>query len=433
MYTYAGVVLAVLAVVFGVARYLRLSTELSLLCAALAGFIVHGITHGVGSPRYIVDGAFTYLDICLIFITATLFMNLFKESGGVTYVIRAIIKQFHDHRVLCLFFLTFVLLVPGALTGAGAVTCLVVGGLVGKVLTYMGVSKVRATAAVFVCAACSAAAPPINLWAMMAAAGANMPYVGYSQPLGLITVLGALFTMFYLGWKGHPPELEQIMEELPEPPEGMNIWKVLAPFVVFFGLLLATRVWPFTLPTFGLPLIFIASAFTTFILSPKWLPLISITRKSLKDLLPLVGVMIVVGILVEVMALTGARGLLSLGVVLMPLTALFALLWLIIPFAEGLIQYAAAPLLGIPLLFLFNMEGMNAVIALSGIATMLPIGDMLPPTTVVGRTAVMVTEYEGPYYRGFLVQTLVPAAFVLGLGTMYLVFSNELSFLVGGI
>ncbi len=173
MYAYSGMILAVLAVVFGVARYFRISTELSLLLAAFAGALVHGITHGVGSPRYIVDGAFTYLDICLIFMSATLFMNLLKRSGGVAYIIRAIIRNFHDRRALCLFFLAFVMLIPGALTGAGAVTCLIVGGLVGTVLTYMGVSQVRATAIVFVCAACSAAAPPINLWAMMAAAGAN--------------------------------------------------------------------------------------------------------------------------------------------------------------------------------------------------------------------------------------------------------------------
>ena len=44
----------------------------------------------------------------------------------------------------------------------------------------------------------SAAAPPINLWAMMAAAGANMPYVGFGAPLAILSVVGAVFSMFWL-------------------------------------------------------------------------------------------------------------------------------------------------------------------------------------------------------------------------------------------
>ena len=88
------------------------------------------------------------------------------------------------------------------LTGAGAATVLTVGTLVGTVLIYMGISETKTAAIIFLCASMSAAAPPINLWAMMAAAGANMPYVGFMQPLFVITITGALFTMFFLGAKG---------------------------------------------------------------------------------------------------------------------------------------------------------------------------------------------------------------------------------------
>jgi len=73
------------------------------------------------------------------------------------------------------------------------------------------------------------------------------------------------------------------------------------------------------------------------------------------------------------MALSGARGLISLGVVTLPLTVLFATLWLILPWSEGLVQYAAAPLLGIPLILLFNMKGLNPIIALSAMAVMWPL------------------------------------------------------------
>lgn len=429
MYAHAGIVLGVMAGVFAIARWLKVTTELSMLLAALAGGIAHGVWI---SPRHIVDGAFTYFDVTLIFITATFFMNLLKHAGGVNYIIRAIIRRFHRHRALALLFLALVLLIPGALTGAGSVTVLVMGALVATVLTYMGISKDRVAAIIFLCAAMSAAAPPINLWAMMAAAGSNMPYVGFFVPLGIIAVLGSIFSMFFLGWKGTPVELDKVMAELPEPTAGMTGWKVVLPFVILLGLILAGRIWPWTMPTLGLPLMFIIAAIVTVIISPKRLPIFTIARETVEGLLPLIGVMVVVGVLVQIMALSGARGLISLGVVTLPLPVIFASLWLILPFSEGLVQYAAAPLLGVPLILLFNMKGINPIIALSGMAVMFPIGDMLPPTTVVGRAATITVGFKGSYYGQFVRRCLVPAAFVLILGTLYIIFGNELSFLVAG-
>ncbi len=75
------------------------------------------------------------------------------------------------------------------------------------------------------------------------------------------------------------------------------------------------------------------------------------------------------------------------------------------------------------------MKGINPVVALSAMAVMWPIGDMLPPTLVVGRAAVMVTSYEGPYYRGFVKATIVPVLFIMALSTLVVIFSNQLKFL----
>ncbi|RXG64252.1 C4-dicarboxylate ABC transporter, partial [Candidatus Atribacteria bacterium 1244-E10-H5-B2] len=426
MFTHAGMILVVMAVAFAVARWLKLTIELSMFAAAIAG----ALAHGAGIPvRHIVDGAFTYYDVCLIFITATFFMNLLKEAGGVTYIIRSIITTFHKQRFVCLLLLTLVLLVPGALTGSGAVTVLIMGTMVGSVLTYMGISETRTAAIIFLCAAMSAAAPPINLWAMMAAAGSNMPYVGFMQPLLIITVSGALLSMFILGWKGKAVDLEKALKELPKPPEKMNFLRVIIPFLVFFVLVLAGRIWPFQMPILGLPLMFLISALAVFAISPKKLPVLEIASNTIRQLIPLVGIMIVVGILIQIMALSGARGLISLGVVTLPLTVLFATLWLILPWSEGLVQYAAAPLLGIPLILLFNMKGLNPIIALSAMAVMWPLGDCLPPTAVVGRATVIELKYKGSYYGEFVKTCLVPMLIILFICTLFIIFSKQLSFL----
>ena len=163
-------ILAIMVVAYIVAKSLRISTELSMFFAAIAG----GLAGGFGIPaRHIVEGAFTYFDIILIFVTATLFMNLLKESGGVAYVIRSIIRRFHRSKVMLYILITFILLIPGALTGAGSVTVLITGGMIAVVLSTMGLSKPRAAAIIFILAGLSAAAPPVSLWAMLTAAGVN--------------------------------------------------------------------------------------------------------------------------------------------------------------------------------------------------------------------------------------------------------------------
>ena len=111
--------------------------------------------------------------------------------------------------------LTLLLLLPGALTGAGSVTVLITGGMVAVVLHYMGITPTRTAVIVFTIAGLSAAAPPVSLWAMMTAAGVNMPYVGFFLPLLIPCVVAALLTIFLLGWKGTQTDLERALAELP--------------------------------------------------------------------------------------------------------------------------------------------------------------------------------------------------------------------------
>ncbi|MGE5508606.1 MAG: hypothetical protein ACM3RP_09035 [Chitinophagales bacterium] len=429
MFAHAGLILALTVVAFAVAKALKWSTELAMLLAAVVGAVAHGVWF---PARHVVEGAFTYFDVVLIFLTAALFMNLFKESGGVAYIVRGILTRFHKNRFLLLVLLTFILLIPGALTGAGSVTVLILGAPIGTVLSYLGIPKARVAGIIFLCAAMGAAAPPVNLWAMMTAAGANMPYVGFTLPLAVISITGALFSMFFLGWRGKAVAVDQALRELPEPPAGMSGWRVALPFAVFLAVVVAGRVWPFQMPVVGLPLAFLLSAATTVLVSPVRLRVLEISHQTVEALLPLVGTLTVVGILVQSMALTGARGLISLSVVTLPLAAILTTLFLVLPLSEGVLQYGAAPLLGVPLILLFNMKGINTIIALAGMATIWPLGDSLPPTALVGRAVAMTVGYDGPYYRGFLKTILVPSLVIAALGTLYVIYSKSLAFLVWG-
>jgi CitMHS family citrate-Mg2+:H+ or citrate-Ca2+:H+ symporter len=427
MFTYAEIVLGVMVAVYVAAKAFRLSTELAMFVAALGGSLAGGF--GL-PPRHIAEGAITYLDINLIFITATLFMNILKESGGVAFAVRGILTRFHGSRVLLGVLLTVLLLLPGALTGAGSVTVLITGGMVAVVLKTMGVSGVRTAAIVFIIAGLSAAAPPVSLWAMMTAAGVNMPYVGFFWPLLLPCVFLSLLTMFLLVGRGEKVDLVRALADLPEPPAGMGWGKVFTPFLVFGALIFIGRQWPHSTPVIGMPLMFACSAATAFALSPVRLDLLRISRETVHQLLPLVGTLTCVGVLVQIMTLTGVRGLLAVTAVTLPVAVVFATLFLVLPASEAVLMWGAAPVIGVPLVLLFNNIGLDPIVALAGMSVIWPLGDALPPTAIIGRLTVDVVGYERRY-GNFLKACIVPGIVIAVVGTLMVVYSSRLSFLTG--
>ena len=428
-----GIILVIMVTAYALAKANKLSVELSMLAAALAGGVAGAFTRTppLGQlARHLIEGSFTYLDVILVFSTATIFMALVNESGGVNYVVRATIKYFYNIRILALLFLMIIILIPGALTGAGSVSLLVVGAPTALALSYLGIPKRRVAAIVFIVAGLSAAAPPVNIWAMITCAGTAIPYVGFELPLGIPVLILGTFTVLTLGWKKEGAmDRETVLKEMPEVPAKMSWWRVLLPFLVFFGLVLAYRIWPFDVPILGLPLQFSAAALVAWLLSPKRINILKISRDTMKRLLPLLATMVVVGMLQQIMTVTGVRGMLSFAVISTPLTLLFISLAIVIPVSEGVLTYGAAAILGIPLIWFFDSIGLHATVALSGLSLLWPLGDGLPPTALIGRLSVMVSEYKGSYWS-FLKSTWLPWIVITVVGILMVVFSAKLDFLV---
>jgi len=96
--------------------------------------------------------------------------------------------------------LGLLMLIPGALTGAGVVSGARRRRVGGRRTAPDGLAEDRVAAFVFMLGILSAVAPPINVWAMLMAAGANMPYVGFDLVLLAPVLVIAAFTVIYLGW-----------------------------------------------------------------------------------------------------------------------------------------------------------------------------------------------------------------------------------------
>ncbi len=428
-----GIIFLVMAVAYALAQWRKLSVEFCMLSAALAGGLAGAFFQAppIGQlARHIVEGSFTYLDVILVFTTATIFMTIVSESGGVNYVVRGIIRHFYNLRFIVLFLLMFIVLIPGALTGAGSVSILTVGAPVALALGYLGVSKRRAAAILFITAGLSAAAPPVNIWAMIVSAGTAIPYVGFELPLGIPVLLLGTFTVLVLGWKRETTNaLEDVLKEMPEVPVKMTWWRVLLPFLTFFGLVIAYRIWPFDIPILGLPLEFTLAAVVAYLVSPKKIKILELSRDTVKRLLPLLATMAIVGSLQQVMTATGVRGLLSYFVISIPLVILFILLIFIIPVSEGVLTYGAAAIFGIPLIWYLDSIGLHATVCIAGLSLLWPLGDGLPPTALIGRLSVMVTGYKESYWS-FLKATWLPWLVITIVGILMVIYSAKLEFLV---
>lgn len=425
------IILAVMVAAYIAAKAAKLSVEVGMFAAALAGGLAGAV---LKTPplrelgRHLVEGSITYIDVMLVFFTATFFMTIVDASGGVVYAVRATLRVFGRWRVPALLALMIIVLIPGALTGAGSVSLLVVGAPVAMALGRLGIPPKRVAAILFIVAGLSAAAPPVNIWAMILCAGTAIPYVGFEFTLGIpVLVLGA-FTVLALGLKKSAGTAAG-PAELPEPPKGMTWWRVLIPFLVFFGLVAAYRVWPFATPIFGLALEFSLAALAAILVCPKRIAVLGLARDTVRRLLPLLATTVVVGMLQQIMTATGVRGLVSFAAISTPLVLLFILLPVIIPISEGVLTYGAAAILGIPLIWFLDSIGFHATVVIAGLSLLWPLGDGLPPTALIGRLSTMVSGYQGSY-RDFLKATWLPWLVITAAAMAMIVFSSKLGFLV---
>jgi len=427
MYLKTSIVLAAMVVSFALSSWKLKSPEISMVITAIVGALVAGL----GLPvRILVEGLFTNFDLAILFVCASVFINIYSYSGSINIMTRKLVQRV-DNKWVLLICMAIFMLIPGALTGAGSVSVFVVGGLVATVVRYMGLSDKKTAAFVFIFAILSAAAPPINIWTMMMTAQANMPYVGFEKLLLIPILIVGAFTIIYLGHGTKPESKEKILAELPEAVSDMGWFRILCPLVVLIALILLSLYAPFSIPVLGLPLMFVIATIVAVLCNPKkasFKDYYGVITGTIEQIFPLVATVISVGVLINVMAATGVRGLLSITFITLPKILIFLTVLLFCPFAQGCLSYGSAIIFGTPLIFMFNAAGMDTTVICAALSLIFPIGDCLPPSRIVGRVSIETVGYKGSY-MSFLKQILLPLLVLGGLALIMLIIPNKLSFL----
>lgn len=427
MYLKTSLVLAAMVLSFTLSSWKLKSPEISMVVAAVVGALIAGLGFPV---RILVEGLFTNFDLAILFVCASVFVNVYSYTGAMNAVTHKLVRTV-DSKWLMLVFMAVFMLVPGALTGAGSVSIFVVGGLVATVVRYMGLSERKTVAFVFMFAIMSAAAPPINLWTMLMTAQANMPYVGFTKLLLAPILIAGAFTIVYLGWGARRESKEKILAGLPAVNAEMGWFRILAPLAVLAGLILLSLVAPFALPVLGLPLMFILSTFCAVACNPNRATLrdyYGVVTRTMEQVFPLLATVVSVGVLVNVMAATGVRGLMGITFVTLPTILIFVTALVFLPLAQGSLSYGSAIIIGTPLIFMFNAAGMNTTVVAAAMSLMFPLGDCLPPSRIVGRLSCETVGYTGSYLS-FLRQIFLPGLVLGALALVMLILPNSFSFL----
>ena len=357
------------------------STEISMALAGVVAIIIswlHGWT--VEPIRVIVEGLFTNMDLAMTFIFATLFINIYASSGALNAITRGLVGSIKS-KWLLMAAMAILMLVPGAITGAGSVSVFVMGALVYSIVRFMGVSEKKATAFVFVFAVLSAACPPINMWTMLMTAQANMPYVGFELLLLIPIVIVMIFSIIYFGWGAKRAPKEEILATIPEVDKKMTgiggVIRILLPIAALIVMFVLTLVIPFDFPVLGLPLMFVICAIIAVIVNPVKVGLKGYWKvicDTFEQVFPLVATVLSVGIMQNAMAASGVKGLIGTAFVLLPFIWIYVTVLIIAPFAQGCMSYGSAIVIGTPLIFMFNTAGMNVTVVCAAMSLIFPIG-----------------------------------------------------------
>ena len=397
----------------------KLPVGVSLLISSIAG----AIAGGQGIPiRHLVEGTFSYVDTILVIGTAMMFMKVVEKSGTLDALSAVIVKKFYKHPAILLILIMLVVMFPGMITGSSTAAVLSAGSIMAPVLLIMGMDAVSAAALIAMGGLMGMVAPPVNLPAMIIGGGIDVPFVGFSVPLLMLTIPIAIFSALFLGLKQTKGlSYEKVAPHLnTEVAEKYGI-RIYLPLVVLVVLMALTKIFK-VIPDIGMPLMFLISAAVGLFTGRKVSPF-EVISEAINSALPVMSILMGVGMFIQIMTLTGVRGFIVLTCLGLPESLRLLAAGVSIPLFGAVSSFGAASVLGVP--FSLAFLNMDTVFTIAGLSFIASLGDMMPPTALAGIFAAQLTGVKD--YVKVLKRCLVPMGVMLVYGMIFIYFSKPLA------
>ncbi len=403
------------------------AAKLPVSVAMLAASVVGALVGGQGIPmRHLVEGTFSYIDTILTIATAMIFMKVVERSGALDALSSLIIEKFHKVPALLLILIMLVIMFPGMITGSSTASVLTAGSIMVPILMLMGIPRVTTGAIIAIGGILGMVAPPTNVMAMIICGGIDMPYVGFEGPLALLTFPLAFLFVLMLGYK-HVRHLnyEEIRPKLDQQTRSKYGWRIYLPIIVLAALMILDSVWK-GFPNIGTPVMFLISAAVGLFTGKKF-NLLTASKNAVRDVLPVLGILMGVGMFIQIMTLTGVRGWIVNLSISLPGFWMYVAMALSIPAFGAISAFGSVSVLGVP--FALAMLSGNQVLTVAALAVLASAGDMVPPTALAGIFAAQVVDE--PHYTKILKKCLVPLSILIIYVMVFIIFSKPIGTFLG--
>ncbi len=390
----------------------KLPVSISMVLSAIAGSLVGG--QGV-AIRHMVEGMFSYVDTILVIATAMIFMKVIQESGALDAISSVIIEKFHKMPALMLCLIMLIIMFPGMITGSSTASVQSAGSIMAPVLMMMGVPMLETACILAMGGILGMIAPPTNIPAMVIGAGIDIPYSGFELPLSLLTFPLAFVFVLMFGYKYvKRMNYVEVQAKLNTESRKQFGFKVYIPLVAAIILMVMTKMVPAF--SIGMPLVFLISAVIGCFTGYK-INLLKVSKDSINSVLPVMGILMGVGMFIQVMTLTGVRGWIVATCMSLPEWGRYAGIAVSMPLFGAVSSFGSASVLGVPFLLAFLAK--DEIIVASALSLIAGLGDMMPPTALAGIFAAQVVGMEK--YTPVLKKCMIPCLMIIVWGLLFII------------
>ena len=323
---------------------------------------------------------FGYLDTILIIATAMIFMKSVQRSGLLESLAAWVIRKFRRAPLMLSLGLIFIIMAPGMITGSSTAAVLTTGALVAPVLMKLGVDRIRTAAVIAMGAIYGMIAPPVNIPAMIIGGGIDMPYVGFALPLLVCTVPLAVFTalvLVYPSLKRRAGDEEELEEELRRMEATPLSVRLMLPVLLMAVLMTGEQLLPSVWPALGMPVIFLLASLSALVSGGRRFDFLDSSTEALDDAIPVLGILMGVGMFIQIMTLIGVQGFLVVSVLALPAWLMYLGIATSIPLFGAVSAFGAASVLGVP--FLLALLGRNEIMVGSALSLIAGLATSCPP------------------------------------------------------
>ena len=404
--------IAMIAVFLAGCFVAKLPVSISMVLSAIAGSLAGG--QGI-AIRHMVEGMFSYVDTILVIATAMIFMKAVQECGTLDAVASLIIEKFHKMPAIMLCLIMLIIMFPGMITGSSTASVLSAGSIMAPVLMMMGVPMLETACILAMGGILGMIAPPTNIPAMVIGAGIDIPYSGFELPLSLLTFPLAFVFVLMFGYKFvknmNWPEVQAKLNTKSRKEFG---FKIYIPIIAAVILMVAAKV----VPAFaiGMPLVFLISALICCVCGYK-VNMLMVAKNSVNSVLPVMGILMGVGMFIQIMTLTGVRGWIVATCMALPEWGRYAGIAVSMPLFGAVSSFGSASVLGVPFLLAFLAK--DEIIVASALSLIAGLGDMMPPTALAGIFAAQVVGLEK--YTPVLKKCMVPCLMIVIWGLLFII------------